>query len=171
MKNASSHELPLAALDPSHRGAWWVGFGLVGLWVKGFCDFRNGLAGFGELVQDLLIGKTNHSDSKLLEESGAFSISSHAFWGVVLRAIKFNHQFARGTVKIHNKILNGSLAQPSLRLQPQKVIPKPAFRPGHLNPKLSRSSSQLLIVNQPWHPIILPFPRLAPLCEGSSERE
>ncbi len=162
-------QLPLASLDPSKRGAGRVKHGLVVQLVKGFHGFKNYLASFWKMIHDLLVGETNHLDTKFFEKSSTFGISSQTFWSVMLYPIKFNNQFARGTIKIHNKISNRSLSQPSFRLQTQKVIPKSAFSFGHLNPKFLRSSSQFFVVNQPWHSNTLPFPHLAPLFEGSSE--
>jgi hypothetical protein len=163
-------QLPLASLDPSKRGAWWVELGLGVQFTKCFCCFRNPLTSFWEVSQDFLVGKANDFNTKLLENSGSFSILSQTFLCVMLRTVKFNHQFARGTIKIHNKLSYWALPQPSFRLQFQKVIPKFAFWFRHFSPQFLRSSRKFFVVPQPWHPNILnPFPSLAPLFEGSSE--
>ncbi len=162
--------LPLASLDPSKRGAWWVEFGLGVQFTKCFCCFRNPLASFWEASQNFLIGKTNDFNTKFLQNSSTLSVLNQTFWGVMLQTINFNHQFARGTIEIHNEMSNWSLSQPSFRLQFQKVIPKFAFWFRHLSPKFLRSSRQYFFVPQSWHPnIINPFPSPAPLFEGASE--
>ncbi len=139
-------QLPPPSATPSKArglGLWRLGMGL---------DFLT--SGF-KILEDFLVGETNHFDSKSLEERGAFNISSQTFWGVMLRAIKFDNQFSRGTIEIHNKLPNNPLFQPTLRLQSQKLIPQLLFGFGHTRTQFLRSRSQLFVISKPLHPSIL----------------
>jgi hypothetical protein len=144
---------------------WGWRFGLViSLGLQG-----NLLTYDSKICQDFCICKTNHFQTKAFKQGSAFFISSHAFWSVVLYAIKFNHQFTGGAIKIHNELPYWALPQPALWLLVQKFVPQFAFWLGHCSSQFLRSSCQFFVVSQPCHPSILsPFPHPAPLFEGSS---
>jgi hypothetical protein len=147
-------QLPPPSATPSKKR----GLGLVRLGM----EFDLLASGF-KMIEDFLVGKTNNFDSKSFENSCAFCISSQSFWGVVLRTINFNHQFSRGAIEIHNKMSNWALFQPTLRLQPQALIPQLLLGFGHLRTQFLRSRSQLFIINKPLHLNILKqFPLQTP---------
>ena len=153
-----------ASATPSTRG---LGLGSLGLYLYFVLNF---LTNTLKIIQHFLIGETNHFDTKTLEKRSAFNIFCQTFWGVVLRTVKFDNQFSRGTIKIWNKIPDGALTQPSFRTQSQALIPQFFLSFSHPRPQFLRSRSQCLGVTKPFmHPQILAkyHPHKTPSWRGS----
>jgi hypothetical protein len=124
-----------------------------------FRGFEVGLDFYGhpwEVLHDFAVGEADDAQAQRLEERGAHGVSSQAFWGVMLSAVKLHDEFARGAVKIHDVMPDGSLPHPSLWSQTQTLIPKLSFRVCHPRPERLRSRRVPLLVRQPpIHPTTL----------------
>ncbi len=135
----------LRRATPSSRGlglAWFFGSGF-GL------DF---LAGGTEVVHHFSVLKANQAHAELLEGSGASSVSSQSFRGVMLRAVQFYDQFERRAVKVSDEPPNRSLPHPAHRLDIQKPIPELALRWSESCSQHLRSRRQSFVIRQPSHP-------------------
>ena len=119
-------------------------------------------------IQDGLVRKTQNLQAKTLEISCSFGIVYQTFFGKMLRAIEFNNQFTRGTIKIHDKLPNWSLPQPPLRTRIQKLIPKFFLSHSHSTTQFLRSSRQFFVVPKPsqYPKILLHSPTTKPLHGG-----
>lgn len=85
------------------------------------------IAYFPKLGIDVPVRKAKHLDSILLQDGGAFLVIGKSLLGVVLGAVKFNHQFGGMAVKIHNKPADCFLTLETDGIMTQEVIPEMVF--------------------------------------------
>ena len=77
-----------------------------------------------EISVDLPVGESQDLQTKIRQELRAFSIICKRLWFIMLRAIQFNDQSGRGTVKVHDESADDPLFVNLYRIFAQKQIPE-----------------------------------------------
>jgi hypothetical protein len=86
-------------------------------------DEVNLCANAPEIPVDLPIGESQHLQTKISQKFGSFRIICHATVLIMLRAIHFNDESGRSTVKVHDKSAYNPLFVNLQRIFAEEEIP------------------------------------------------
>ncbi len=87
---------------------------------------------------DIPVGKSQNLQAKSRQELRTFRIISKPLGFIMLRAVQFNNQSGRSTVKIHNEFTNNPLFVNLYRIFAQEKIPELTLMGCHLPAKPPR---------------------------------
>ena len=95
-------------------------------------DTINLCAHTAKIPVDIPVGETQNLQSKRCQECGALRIIGYPLRLIVLRAIQFNNQLGRSTIKVNDKSPNNSLFINLHRIFTEEKIPELSFMGCHL---------------------------------------
>jgi len=95
----------------------------------------NLFAHFTKMHVDIPIGKSQNLQAQSRQKCGTFCVICHALRLIMLRTVRFDHQFCRSTVKIHDKSADDPLFVNLYRVFAEKKIPELALMGCHFPAK------------------------------------